>query len=111
MVSVDDSPPAHHHPLLPPASVEDVLSCGVSWQLCPCCAVSPSVRVLRALSRRCPEADQVYRKSFSGSPEGRERYASLHTPHHLERRVLWLRVAFIEMKMAAIVEWLLANPG
>ena len=65
---------------------------------------------MRELGKTFPDALEVYNKCYNTQGGEREDYTVMQSTSPVERRVLWLRVALVEGKLAAIVERILVDP-
>ena len=91
-------------------SVEDILSYQVKRRYRGNKTTTSSSRILRELGKTYPPALEVYNKCFGDSKEGKDEYAVVQSGSPAERKVLWVRVALLEGKLADIVDSLVNKP-
>ncbi len=89
--------------------MEDILSYRIKRQFSTK-SPSQSLKILQDLSTSCPEAQDVYTKvSEPFDPKSEDYYVQIRTSFPVDRKILWLRVALLEGKLAAILDKLAAN--
>ncbi len=92
-------------------SVEDILSYRIKCRLVRGTSTdSRSLRILQELSTSCTEAHDVYTKvSEPFDPRSEDYYARVRLSFPVDKRILWIRIAILEGKLAAILETLAAH--
>ncbi|XP_064404269.1 small G protein signaling modulator 1-like [Halichondria panicea] len=89
-------------------SVEDILSYRIKCRFASM-VPSKSLRILQELSSSCTEAQDVYTECCRPSSQIEDDYARVRDSFSVDKKILWIRMAILEGKLAAILEKLVAN--
>ncbi len=94
--------------LLSAASVEEILSYRIKCRFITM-VPSKSLRILQELSSSCTEAQHVYTECCRPSSQSKDDYAIVRDSFSVDKKILWIRMAILEGKLAAILEKLVTN--